>query len=305
MMTEYKLSEIVNKKMTEWIDKKQNEYYYGAISNYFTHRALPWLFQQKLDKKAKENILTQFDANKLILVDNNYLIDMICSALKDKDNYHQFGGLRVCKNLTLKQLDKLKSSWGLQIGDTLPFLGTYIKKLAPLTMQKYEHKQWDDIPLKVRDSYLTKLYQYAIDKVSAMNSGQYTCRAYICWHYIIFKEKHYGQYEIDAIMEYLSIPKYSNYMRRDEGGFFKALKSVVTGEPQANIGASFDFLNCYKGVPAWNNFEDEHFMKRFLLRLFSDNTIWPKFYDLDHQRSDRRKRAITERKRKKPFGCQL
>ena len=53
-----------------------------------------------------------------------------------------------------------------------------------------------------------------------------------------FMEQVYGRYEIEAIIEYLSIPKYSSYMRKDEGGFFKTLKTAVTGHPQASVGTT-------------------------------------------------------------------
>eukprot|EP01084_Bolivina_argentea_P312265 540606_1 len=274
-ITEKELSNKIMKQLFEWIDKKTNEYGYYSPNKYFTNIGLQWLLQQKLDKKMYYNILTSF--NKLILLDSSTIIDMITNDLKEKDNYRNFGDLTIHKNLTIKQLEKLKGSWGVDISNAPKFLGTYIKKLAPVSIQKYESKKWDDIPLEVRESYLNTLYEYAIKNVTSMNSGQYTCRAYICFHYMYFMENIYGLYDIESIIEYLSIPKYSSYMRKDDGGFFKALKQVVTQDPHANVGSTFDFLNCYNGVPRWDQNEDSKFMKRFLLKIFQYPNLWNKF----------------------------
>ena len=134
--------------------------------------------------------------------------------------------------------------------------------------------------MDLRESYLNKLYEYAINKVTSSNSGQYTCRAYIVWHYMYFMEEIYGRYDIEAIIEYLAIPKVSSYMRHDEGGFFKAIKTAVTGQPQANVGARFDFLTAFNGVPSWDRSQDTEFMKRFLLKLFQYPEMWQTFINL-------------------------
>ena len=121
-------------QMIEWLDKDKNAYGYYNPYNYFTNRALPWVLQQKnLDKQAHDNILRNYDG--LHLLDTTTVVDMIAADLKDNDKRRQFGNLGIHRKLTIKQLDKLKSSWGVQIGDTDRFLGTYIKKLAHLSIQ--------------------------------------------------------------------------------------------------------------------------------------------------------------------------
>lgn len=137
-MTEKELSKKLMTQITDWLDKDKNSYNYYNPQNYFTNRALPWLLQQKnLDSKAYENLLRNYDGLHLLDTGSTTVVDMIAADLKDKDKYRTFGGLGIHRKLTLKQLDKLKSSWGVQIGDQHQYLGCYIKKLAPLSIQVY------------------------------------------------------------------------------------------------------------------------------------------------------------------------
>ena len=142
-------------QITNWLDKENNRYGYYNPNNYFTNRALPWLLQQKIDKKSYYNLLTKY--NGLILLDTKTIVDMIAADLKEKDNYRSFGQLDIHRRLTIKQLDSLKSSWGVQIADTNAFLGCYIKKLAPLSIQvMYIFIQQNHVVLLLNE-YVAKL----------------------------------------------------------------------------------------------------------------------------------------------------
>ena len=124
-------------KLSGLVEKKSSDRYnQPRPSRHFTNRALPWLLAQKPDKDHFEDILSNF--HKLMLTDSGHWIPMIVHLFKDKENAYrrQFGGLSIHRNMTLKQLKALKGHFG--IGDSInnyQFLGTYIKKKAPLYIQ--------------------------------------------------------------------------------------------------------------------------------------------------------------------------
>ena len=133
-LSEKELNNKIYEQMSNWLSKKENEYGYYYPARYFTNAGLPWLLQKKPDKKSYYNILTSFNKLLLMSLDNNDITDMIVADLKDKDNYRNFGDLNIHKQLTLNQLDRLQSSWSVDT-ENYSFLGCYIKKLAPLSIQ--------------------------------------------------------------------------------------------------------------------------------------------------------------------------
>eukprot|EP01083_Nonionella_stella_P149448 474759_1 len=231
-------------------------YYAQNVHKKYKTNALPWLMQQKLSLEQIQNIITNYGNKLLILGGDNKaqqdkVMQWIIDDLKDsKYDYPRFGFRTVHNQLTLAQLDRLKTSKS-NLLSVSEFIQTYLQKLMPLELGIYIGKNWlDEIPIQMRWKFIKTLYGYAngSDLNSTNGSTSNSIRGYIYFQFMMFIEQNYyllnkekakkgestadtkqdddddedeevapreglfdGAYDLEAIIRYLLIPKSTSY----------------------------------------------------------------------------------------------
>ncbi|ETO18619.1 hypothetical protein RFI_18641 [Reticulomyxa filosa] len=174
------------------------------------------------------------------------------------------------KKKTKAQLDHLASArpdlWSLSA-----FVETYIEKLTPVSMTKYRNVTWDDIPIDERKGFLTVLYTWACQYLD--QPVQRSLKSSILFAFVNLLQQE-DKYHFEAFLEYLNIPRKSQFNSKLVQTFEKTTKKEWGYGTLAEFGHSYSFFNGYRNTPRWTATSDETLVKEFLMKLFTDESSW-------------------------------
>ena len=184
------------------------------ITQTFTPHSLSWVVKNgKISSLNEKQIGAALSAypNMRLMKDNKTLLQavntQISPSLIEKvgamisknlaNDAPRFGYDSCHQNLTSEELDYLSNKHG-KLWQNNRFLDAYFDKLMPSKMLRYERKDWDMIPVEMRENLIIVLYNFVMDCINnnkkltdPTNNGVKGC---ILWKYINHNWTNYVEY---------------------------------------------------------------------------------------------------------------
>ena len=270
--------------MSERLSRKRDN---NNILNDFKYLSLPMLFQYKLKKQHKEQILSQnskYIIKALLLYeDRKYVMDMVVDDILNevkKKHPRLFGFRPIHHWLTLNDLEYLQNKVGYGLIYDVNFMNMYLKKLMPIEFNKYN--SWSSVPIILRLKYISDVSKYIEKQYESlfgygMNDMFY---GYNLFHKITLIKNNYFHlkesypFNLTDIIKYLYYPRNNCYTVLKKN--VKYLKKYY--EPQ--------YINqIFNDAPTFNRMSDCNLIKDFLKFIFSENgrKYYNSFLDLNYK----------------------
>ena len=303
-LTRGDMDEEVNAKMNKLFASHQHT---EKLSRYFSEQALPWLLNNKKDNLTKDNITDILDNFETIVLNETEMYELIKTQMNEAisagDEEAQdpeiarimaeqfgdysyltklkpkakFGDCRAHGLLTRAMMDRLGKELP-KLWESMQFCSEYATRLMPKETFHYHQQSWQsEVPDELKHKIVRKLYQWIINHDKINKSIHNEFRAAIIWKYMYFMYNTFGEFDIEAIIEYLHIPKNSYWcedwllQQMDDDENFAEKNHVC--EYQGTISA-FSFFN---DQDPWSYEEDHQFLEAFFTKLFSNLQWWENF----------------------------
>lgn len=221
----------------------------------FTADALDGLLSKDLDPTRRRELLS-----RLRRPTHPELIDLIVADLNHKGS-RGFGSLPIHRLLLLDQLDDLAVRRPKTLNET-NFVNAYLQKLQP-----NPDVDWLNDANEL-DAYLGRMWNF----VEGLNVSHNSLKAHVLFNWLVLGEKQ-GKYNKQRFLEYLSLPRNTNYIQP------RLLQD--TAARRYPVDLKLDPGNTTKLPPI---VRDEPLVRRYLLHFFQTENSYTRYsnYIRDH-----------------------